>query len=225
MIEAQPKRQLKPIFKILIPVIILLIFVFIIIFLTGPVNRFNKTVVDVEIVQGTSTSKIGDILKEKKLIRSKTLFKIYSKIGNTKSLQAGVYQFSQNMSLKEIVDELGNGSSYNPNEISITFREGINIREVCKEIEKVLGIPYEEGQRPRPRTHEDDEFDTKLFKELDLVLAKDETKLHFYADDTGIPYEKNKNPFPRTARDDEIEAAFIKEFGLALAEDKDEDED
>lgn len=36
------------------------------------------------------------------------------------------------------------------------------------------GRPYEEGERPRPRTPEDDEFDRKLFKKLGLVLAEDE---------------------------------------------------
>ena len=144
MVEAQQKRKLKPIFKILIPVIIILIFVFLCIFLTGPVNRFNKTLVDVEITQGTSTSKIGDILKEKKLIRSKTLFKIYSKLGNTKSLQAGVYQFSQNMSLKEIVDELGNGSNYNPNLVVLTFKEGERLTDYAEVIAKGTNHTYED---------------------------------------------------------------------------------
>lgn len=36
------------------------------------------------------------------------------------------------------------------------------------------GRPYEEGERPFPRTLEDDEFDRKLFKKLGLVLAEDE---------------------------------------------------
>lgn len=144
MVEEQPKIKLKPKYKIIIPVIILLLFVFIIIFLTGPVNRFNKTTIDVEINQGTSTSKIADILKEKKLIRSKTLFKVYSKLGNSKSLQAGVYQFSQSMSLKDIVDELGNGSNYNPNLVVLTFKEGERITDYIEVIAKGTNHTYEE---------------------------------------------------------------------------------
>ena len=83
--EDQPKKVIKTNFKILISVvIILLLLVFSIIFFTGPVNRFNKTQIDVEITQGTSTSKIAEILKENKLIRSKLMFKLYSKLGSNK---------------------------------------------------------------------------------------------------------------------------------------------
>ncbi len=36
-----------------------------------------------------------------------------------------------------------------------------------------VGIPYEDGERPRPRTPEDDDFDVRLFKELDLILTEE----------------------------------------------------
>ena len=145
MLEEKPKKVLKTKFKVLISVvIILLLLVFIFIFLTGPVNSRNKTLIDVEITQGTSTSKIADILKDKKLIRSKTMFKIYSKLGSSKSLQAGVYQFSQNMSLKEIVDELGNGSSYNPNLVVLTFKEGERLTDFAEVIAKGTNHTYQD---------------------------------------------------------------------------------
>ena len=145
MIEVQPKKVLKPKVKVLISVvIILLLLVFIFIFLTGPVNSRNKTLIDVEITQGTSTSKIAEILKDNKLIRSKTMFKIYSKLGSTKSLQAGVYQFSQDMSLKEIVDELGNGSNYNPNLVVLTFKEGERLTDYAEVIAKGTNHTYQD---------------------------------------------------------------------------------
>ena len=143
--EDQPKKVIKTNFKILISVvIILLLLVFSIIFFTGPVNRFNKTQIDVEITQGTSTSKIAEILKENKLIRSKLMFKLYSKLGSNKSLQAGVYQFSQSMSLKEIIDELGNGSTYNPNLVVLTFREGERLTDYAEVIAKGTNHTYED---------------------------------------------------------------------------------
>ena len=143
--EDQPKKIIKTNFKILISVvIILLLLVFSIIFFTGPVNRFNKTQIDVEITQGTSTSKIAEILKENKLIRSKLMFKLYSKLGSNKSLQAGVYQFSQSMSLKEIIDELGNGSTYNPNLVVLTFREGERLTDYAEVIAKGTNHTYED---------------------------------------------------------------------------------
>lgn len=145
MIEGQTKKVLKPKIKVLISVvIILLLLVFIFIFLTGPVNSRNKTLIDVEITQGTSTSKIAEILKDNKLIRSKTMFKIYSKLGSSKSLQAGVYQFSQDMSLKEIVDELGNGSTYNPNLVVLTFKEGERLTDFAEVIAKGTNHTYQD---------------------------------------------------------------------------------
>lgn len=145
MIEGQTKKVLKPKIKVLISVvIILLLLVFIFIFLTSPVNSRNKTLIDVEITQGTSTSKIAEILKDNKLIRSKTMFKIYSKLGSSKSLQAGVYQFSQDMSLKEIVDELGNGSTYNPNLVVLTFKEGERLTDFAEVIAKGTNHTYQD---------------------------------------------------------------------------------
>ena len=87
MEEKQPKRRLKVGVKIIISVaIFLLLLVFLIIFLFGPVNPTNKTKIDIEINNGTSTNQIAEILKDKKLIRSKALFKLYSKLFNTRSI-------------------------------------------------------------------------------------------------------------------------------------------
>ena len=144
MIE-EPKRKLRPIVKIIITLAItLLVLVVIFFFLIGPVNSRSKQPIDVEIEKGTSTNSIADILKEKKLIKSKTLFKIYSKVVNNKPLQAGVYQFSQSMSLMEIVDELGNGSSYNPNLVVLTFKEGERLTDYVETIAKGTNHTYEE---------------------------------------------------------------------------------
>ena len=143
--EDQPKKVLKPKYKVIITVvIILLLLVFLFRFLTGPVNTRSKSLIDVEIAQGTSTSKIAEILKEKELIRSSTMFKIYSKLGSNKSLQAGVYQFTQSMSLKEIVDELGNGSTYNPNLVILTFKEGERLTDYAETIAKGTNHTYQD---------------------------------------------------------------------------------
>ena len=143
--EDQPKKVLKPKYKVIITVvIIILLLVFLFRFLTGPVNTRSKSLIDVEITQGTSTSKIAEILKEKELIRSSTMFKIYSKLGSNKSLQAGVYQFTQSMSLKEIVDELGNGSTYNPNLVILTFKEGERLTDYAETIAKGTNHTYQD---------------------------------------------------------------------------------
>ena len=145
MEEAQPKIKLKPQIKVLISIVIIIVLLFLLfLFLVSPVNSRNKSTIDVEIASGTSTTKIGEILKEKKLIKSKLLFKIYSKLDNTKSLQAGTYQFSQSMSLKEIVDELAKGSSYNPNLVVLTFKEGERLTDYAELIAKGTNLTYDE---------------------------------------------------------------------------------
>lgn len=95
-------------------------------------NTENKEVL---IENGSSSIKIGQILKENNLIKNELFFKIYLKIHNVNVLKAGTYLLNENMNLKEIVNNLQEGSSYNPDEISITFKEGINMREIAKIIE------------------------------------------------------------------------------------------
>ena len=77
-------------------------------------------------------------LEEAGLIRSTTFFKIYLKLFNIdgKDLKAGTYNFNKEMDLKEIIEELKKGSSYNPDEISITFQEGITMRQIASIIAK-----------------------------------------------------------------------------------------
>lgn len=94
-------------------------------------------------VKGTG-KQIGKILEENKLIKSAKFFELYLKLSNTNNLKAGTYQLSPNMNLFKIIDSLKEGSSYNENEISITFREGINMREIAKIIEKNTNNTYDD---------------------------------------------------------------------------------
>ena len=116
--------------KPLLIIIILMIVLFIttiatFVFLNSPVDRGDNTKVEVEIASNTSTLKIGEILKEKNLIKSKYLFFIYVKMNSVKSLKASTYVLNKSMGLVEIVEELEKGSNYNPNLVKITFKEEI----------------------------------------------------------------------------------------------------
>ena len=99
----------------------------------SPVSK-NEEVKQVEIPQG-SVKQIAHVLKENNLIRDEKIFLIYVKImGNGSKLQAGYYELSENLGVKRIVELLEEGSKINPNEISITFREGINMRKIAEVI-------------------------------------------------------------------------------------------
>ena len=91
----------------------------------------DSTLKEITIEEGSIDS-IANTLKENNLIKNITIFKVYLRLTNKTNLKAGIYNFSENMGVKKIVTLLEKGSNINPDEITITFKEGINIRTVAK---------------------------------------------------------------------------------------------
>jgi len=108
----------------------------------SPVNN-STDIVEVEIPAGTSSKNIANILKENKLIRDERIFLIYVKLFKINNMKAGYYDFTQNMGVKEIVKKLEEGSTKNPNEIQLTFKEGITMRSIAKVISENTNNSYE----------------------------------------------------------------------------------
>ena len=100
--------------------------------------------VTVEIKEGSTPYSIGNILYEKKLIRNEMIYKIYVKMNNIKDIKASTYELNQNMSLKEIMDALAEGNSYNPDQINILFKEGLNVRKIARIIEEETNNSYDD---------------------------------------------------------------------------------
>ncbi|MBO5375919.1 MAG: endolytic transglycosylase MltG [Bacilli bacterium] len=109
-----------------------------------PVDENDNSIIEVLIPSGTSKRKVGEILEEKELIRSSTFFNIYVKLFEVGDFKASVYGLSKSMDLKEIISILEEGNSYNPNQIKITFKEGINIREVATLIKDNTNNSYDD---------------------------------------------------------------------------------
>lgn len=108
----------------------------------SPVSRESEKVV-VEIKEGSIYS-IGETLYENHLIRSTFIFKVYVKLNHITSLKASTYELDKNMKLAEIIKTLEEGNSYNPDEIRITFKEGLNIRKIARVIETNTNNKYED---------------------------------------------------------------------------------
>ena len=108
----------------------------------SPVDRDGQKVM-VEIKEGSVYS-IGDTLYENGLIRSKFIFKIYVKLNKVGSLKASIYELNKNMKLEEIIKVLEKGNGYNPDEIRITFKEGLNVRKIAKVIEENTKNTYDD---------------------------------------------------------------------------------
>ncbi len=106
------------------------------------VSRESDKVV-VEIPGGTISS-IGDTLYKNNLIRSKLIFSIYVKLNGVNNLKASTYELDRNMKLSEIIEVLEKGNSYNPDEIRITFKEGLNVRKIALLIEENTENSYDD---------------------------------------------------------------------------------
>lgn len=131
------KRRPKPLLIIILLLAVMFLGIgFAWVYLASPIKSGDSKSIEVEIASGTSTSEIGSILKEKKLIKSELLFKVYVKLNNVSSLKASTYIFNQGMGLDEIIKTLEAGSNYNPNLVKLTFKEGEKITDYAEEIGK-----------------------------------------------------------------------------------------
>lgn len=109
--------------------------------MTGTSNSDTKKIVNIE--KGSIDS-IAKTLKDNNLIKNVSIFKVYIKLTNKSNLKAGTYELSENMGVEKIVKILEAGTKYNPNEISITFKEGINIRKIATLISENTNNSYDD---------------------------------------------------------------------------------
>ncbi|MBR3210933.1 MAG: endolytic transglycosylase MltG [Bacilli bacterium] len=143
------KKKLKPKVK---PFLFLFLFCALICFgvagtwqyLESPVDKKDKKEIEVKIESGTNSTQIGEILKEKHLIKSTLLFKLHLKMDHVGSLKASTYKFSKSMSLQEIIEALEKGVISNDGAIKITFRDGERIPSYAKIISEKLGVSYDD---------------------------------------------------------------------------------
>ncbi len=99
----------------------------------SPVSK-NTDTKEVVIENGMTSIKIGKLLKENNLIKNDKFFVFYLKLNQVNDIKAGTYELSENMPLKKIVEILRKGNTFSNEEIQITFKEGINMREIAKVI-------------------------------------------------------------------------------------------
>ena len=110
----------------------------------SPVNRKNEESIEVTIPLGSGTNKIAEILKENKVIRNKLAFKLYVKKNNISDFKAGSYYLKQSMNIKEITEVLKSGIMNDPNQLSITYIEGKNIKWLASQIAKITNNTEED---------------------------------------------------------------------------------
>ena len=93
-------------------------------------DDYSKETTIVEIPKGASLRKIGSILEDNKLIRSKTLFLASAYLnGKSNNLKAGEYQIPASSSIESIIKKFANGDVYLRR---VTIPEGKSIKETAE---------------------------------------------------------------------------------------------
>lgn len=138
------KFKPRPLLLVVLLAVILLVLGISWVYLASPVDKNDKKDIEVEITKGISVVKISNILKEEKLIRSKTLFKVYIKLYSNKTLKAGNYMLNRSMSLSEIVEVLEEGSKFDSSTLKLTFKEGQRITDYAKVVADSTNNNYED---------------------------------------------------------------------------------
>ncbi|MDO4925396.1 MAG: endolytic transglycosylase MltG [Turicibacter sp.] len=117
--------------KIILAILLIVVFMVAFVFIqTGPYDNNNSDDIVIEIPTGSTLGQVADILKENKLIKNKTLFKLYVRLSdNTSKLKSGKFLFNQTFSNDKIMKNLVNGKIYNEG-IKITIPEGSTSNEI-----------------------------------------------------------------------------------------------
>lgn len=139
---------------------------------TGAVSKESKEV-EFVVEENATYYSLGASLEEAGLIKSNFWYKVYIKLNSPNNLQIGTYKLNQNMTLEEIIKELEKGSTYDPYAVTITFKEGYNIRKVAKEIEKVTENSYDDVLNTlKDKDYINELINTYWFLENDILNTK-----------------------------------------------------
>ena len=104
---------------------------------TQPVDTAQTELVSFEIEQGASIKEVSKALEKEGIIRNSKLFNFYLKFKNVSGFKSGLYHVSKSMTLDEIIAELsGAGKDKNQNVTKVLIREGEQLTDIAKEVEK-----------------------------------------------------------------------------------------
>ena len=123
---------MKKVFIILVSLIILGSAAILLIYKNGISKVSNdSTIKEFVVEKGSTYTSISKDLKKQNLIKSELMYKIFIKLNKPSGLEAGKYNLSENMNVREIVKTLSNGSNSKADTVKITFKEGKNMRYIA----------------------------------------------------------------------------------------------
>ncbi len=105
-----------------------------------PIDPNDTKPILVTVPNGSTTSKIGEILAEKGLVKSSEVFSVAAKELNLDdSMKAGKYSLNKAMSAKKMAKIIADGKVFK-DAITVLIPEGYEFRMIADRLEKKLGI-------------------------------------------------------------------------------------
>ena len=184
---------------------VLLVFLCFLFYFLGPASGESKDV-DFIVSDGQSLHEIASNLKKEGLIKSRKVFLGYLVIKNSKQIYAAKYDLNTNMRLSEIVKELKSGGK-NADEITITFKEGLNMRQIAKIISEETDNSYEEVLK----VAKDSAYIDEVIKKYPF-LTKDIKNKNLYYPLEGYLYPNTYNFYSKSVSVKEIFNAMLESF-------------
>ncbi len=99
--------------------------------------------VQVEVPDGATTARIGELLASKGVVANSAMFRVQSRLaGADDRLKAGVYDLATGMPYDLVIDRLVKGPPVKY--VTVTIPEGFVVDQIAARLEKQAGIPAEE---------------------------------------------------------------------------------
>ncbi|MFN2341604.1 MAG: endolytic transglycosylase MltG [Halanaerobium sp.] len=167
-----------------------------------PINTVNPSDIMIEIDPGMSGRAISNLLQEKGVIKSSTVFYLLLRFKEVDNLRAGYYRFSTSNTLLEIIEKLQRGDE---EKFKVTIPEGFTLREI---LNRFAGLELPEYEREQLETAIKKEF-AKIEIERDLNEELFESTELYSAEGFIIPTTYN---FPMSYQEEDIAESLIDYF-------------
>ncbi len=148
--ETQVTNSINKKLKRIIIILFILFFILIasagtfVIVSLAPVDSKSDGSIEFVLEKGWGVNKIADELEKNNLIKNAFVLKVYIKLNDTPSFQAGTYLLSKSMSADEIIGSLTTGTNVVENSVKVTFVEGKYFPYYIKKISENFEFSEEE---------------------------------------------------------------------------------
>lgn len=104
----------------------------------------NTEIVDFEVVEGDSASKVIERLADEDIIKNAMIAKLYARFNGLNAIKAGHFQLDRSWNTKEILSHMNDSANASAMQVRITVIEGMWAKDIAAEVEKKLNVKAED---------------------------------------------------------------------------------